>query len=142
VLGCRSWYSDGLRAGQQRARISSPGRSYIFLFSTSSRPVLRSTRPPVHWRSGTLSPRVKRPGHEVDHSLPTNAEVKNMCIYTFAPPYVFTGGNFIFFLRFYVDHATDCHLLNSSGGNVSSTEIRNCLEEASSLVCMLAQALV
>jgi hypothetical protein len=35
-----------------------------------------------------LSPGVKRPGREADHS-PTNAEVKNMWIYTSTPPYAF-----------------------------------------------------
>jgi hypothetical protein len=42
----------------------------IFLFSTASRPALRSTQPP-------LSPGVKRPGREADHSPPSSAEVKN-----------------------------------------------------------------
>jgi hypothetical protein len=42
-----------------------------FLFSTSSRPAL-----------GALSPWVKRPGLEADHSPPASAEVKNTWIYT------------------------------------------------------------
>jgi hypothetical protein len=36
-----------------------------FLFSTSSRPALGSTQPPIH-----LAPGVKRPGRETGHSLP------------------------------------------------------------------------
>jgi hypothetical protein len=35
-----------------------------------------------------LSPGVKRPGREVDHSTPTSAEVKKIWIYT-STPYVF-----------------------------------------------------
>jgi hypothetical protein len=34
-------------------------------------------------------PRVKRPGREVDHSPPTNAEVKKIWFYTYIPPYAF-----------------------------------------------------
>jgi hypothetical protein len=43
------------------------------------------TQPPVQWASGALSPGVKRPGHEVDHSPPTSAEVKKVWIYTSTP---------------------------------------------------------
>jgi hypothetical protein len=47
-----------------------------FLFSTSSRPTLESTQRPIQWVSGALSPGVKRPGGEVDHSSPASVEVK------------------------------------------------------------------
>jgi hypothetical protein len=47
----------------------------IFLFSKLSRPALSSTQLPIQWVPGTLSPGVKRPGLEVDHSPPTSAEV-------------------------------------------------------------------
>jgi hypothetical protein len=40
-------YSDWLRAGRLRSRSSSPGRVKNFLFSTSSRPALESTQPPI-----------------------------------------------------------------------------------------------
>jgi hypothetical protein len=59
------------------ATTSSPGRIKNFLFSRSSRPALRSTQPPIQWEPEALSPGVKRPGREVDHSPPTSAEVKN-----------------------------------------------------------------
>jgi hypothetical protein len=36
-----------------------------------------------------LSPELKRPGREADHSPPNNAEVKKMWIYTSTPPYFF-----------------------------------------------------
>jgi hypothetical protein len=35
--------------------------------------------------TGALSPGLKRPGREVDHSPPTSAEVKKMWIYTATP---------------------------------------------------------
>jgi hypothetical protein len=70
-----------LRSGRPRGRSSSPGRVKNFLFSTSSRPALRSTQPPLRRVPGALFPGVKRPGREVDHSPPTSAQVK-MWIYT------------------------------------------------------------
>jgi hypothetical protein len=59
------------------------GRDFFILF-TSSRPVLGPTLPPIQWVPG-----VERQGREVDHSLPTSAEVKNTWIHTSTPPYVF-----------------------------------------------------
>jgi hypothetical protein len=40
----------------------------FFLFATASRPVLGPTHSPIQWVPGALSPGVKRPGHEADHS--------------------------------------------------------------------------
>jgi hypothetical protein len=37
----------------------------------------------------TLSPGVKRPGREADHTPPTSAEVKKTWVYTSILPYVF-----------------------------------------------------
>jgi hypothetical protein len=37
----------------------------------------------------SLSPGVKRPGREADHSLPASANVKKMWIYASTPPYAF-----------------------------------------------------
>jgi hypothetical protein len=45
---------DWLRAGRQRGRNSSSGRVKNFLFSTSSRPTLGSTQPPIKWVPGVL----------------------------------------------------------------------------------------
>jgi hypothetical protein len=87
----RSRYSDWLRTGRRRDRSSSPGRVKNFLFSTSSRPALGPTQPPNQWVPGVLSPGVKRPGNEADHSPPTSAEVKKMWIYTSNPPYAFVA---------------------------------------------------
>jgi hypothetical protein len=75
-LGLHSRYSDWLRAGRSRGRGSSPGSVKNFLFSTSSRPAVGSTQPPIQWVPGTLSPGVKRSGREADHSPPAIAEVK------------------------------------------------------------------
>jgi hypothetical protein len=57
----------------------------IFLFSTESRPALGPTKPPIQWVPGAVSPRVKRPGDETDHSLPSSAEVKNAWRYASIP---------------------------------------------------------
>jgi hypothetical protein len=59
------------------------------IFSTSSRPALGSTQPPIQWVPGALSPGVERPGREAHQSPPASAEVNNMRIYTSTPPYAF-----------------------------------------------------
>jgi hypothetical protein len=88
--GQRSWYSDWLRDGRPRGRISSPGRGKIFLLSTSaSRPVLGPIQPPIQWVPGGSFPGLKRPGREAGNSPPTSAEIKNTWIYTSTLPYVF-----------------------------------------------------
>jgi hypothetical protein len=79
-------YSDWLRAGRPRGRGSSHGRVKNFLFSTSSRPALGFTHPRIQLVPGALSPAVKQPGREADHSPPASAEVKKMCVYTSTPP--------------------------------------------------------
>jgi hypothetical protein len=49
-----------------------------FPFSTASRSALQPTQPPIQrTRGGDLSPGIKWPGHEVGHSSPSSAEVKN-----------------------------------------------------------------
>jgi hypothetical protein len=72
-----------------RGRSSSPARVKNFLFSTLSRSALGFTQPPIQRVPGALSPGVKRPGREADHSPPASAEVKKMWVYTFTPPYVY-----------------------------------------------------
>jgi hypothetical protein len=61
------------------------------IFSSPRRParIWGSTQPPIQWVPGALSPGLKRPRREADHSPPTSAEVKKMCIYTSTPPYTF-----------------------------------------------------
>jgi hypothetical protein len=87
--GYRTRYSDWLRAGRPRCRSSDPCRVKNVLFSTLSRPTLEPTESPVQWVPGVLSPGVKRPGREPDHSHPASAEVKKMWIYTSTTPYAF-----------------------------------------------------
>jgi hypothetical protein len=58
----------------------------ICLHSTASRPALRPTKPPLQWIPGALSPGVKRPGLEADHSSISSAEVNN-CGAVFPLPY-------------------------------------------------------
>jgi hypothetical protein len=81
-LGQHSQYSDWLRAGQQRGGGSRPSRVKNFHFSTSSKPVLGPTQPPIQRVLGDLSPGLKWPGHETDHSPPTSADVTKTWIYT------------------------------------------------------------
>jgi hypothetical protein len=59
------------------------------IFSTSSKPALRSTQPPIQWVPGALLPGVKRQGRDADHSPPASAQVKKMWIYISTPPYAF-----------------------------------------------------
>jgi hypothetical protein len=49
-----------------------------FFFSIAFRPALEPTQPPVLGVPWTVSPGVKRPGLEDDHSAPSSAEVKNV----------------------------------------------------------------
>jgi hypothetical protein len=44
---------------------------------------------PIKWLPGAVSPGVKRPWREADHSAPSSVEVKNTWRYTSAPQYVF-----------------------------------------------------
>jgi hypothetical protein len=83
------WYSDWIRARRPRGRSSSSGRVKNFLYSTSSREDLGPTQSLIKWVLGALSPEVKQPGCEADHSPQTSAEIKEMWVYTPTSPYVF-----------------------------------------------------
>jgi hypothetical protein len=91
----RSWVSViGIATGyglddREGVGVPSAGRVKNFLFSTSSRPTLGSTQPPIQWVPEALSPGVKRQGREADHSPLTSANVKKMWSYTSTPPYAF-----------------------------------------------------
>jgi hypothetical protein len=61
----------------------------IYLFTTASRPALGPTQPPIHWVPEVLSLRLKRPGREADHLLPSSAEVRNTWSCTSTPKYAF-----------------------------------------------------
>jgi len=61
------------------------------LFTTTSRPALEPTQPPIQRVPGVLSPGVKWMGHEAGHIPPSNAKIKNewSCIST--PPICLHG---------------------------------------------------
>jgi hypothetical protein len=42
--------------------------------------------PPIQWVPGHLSPELKRPGREADHSPTTTVQVKKTWTYTSTPP--------------------------------------------------------
>jgi hypothetical protein len=56
----RSQYSDWLGTGRQRGWSSSPSEVYNLSFFISSRPAMRSTRPPIQRVPEAVSPGVKR----------------------------------------------------------------------------------
>jgi hypothetical protein len=68
------------------SRVQFPLGLGIFLFTTAPRMALGPTQPPMQWVPGALSLGVKWPGHECDHSPPSNAKVKNAWSYTSTPP--------------------------------------------------------
>jgi hypothetical protein len=57
----------------------------FFFFATASRPAVGPTQPPIQdvtRGGGALSPGVKRPSGEADHSPPSSAHAKNAWSYT------------------------------------------------------------
>jgi hypothetical protein len=70
-------YSAGLRAGWSEVRVLAGSGT------TASRQAVGPTQPPIQWVPRALSLGVKQPGHEADHSPPSNAEVKNEWSYGF-----------------------------------------------------------
>jgi hypothetical protein len=63
---------------------------FIKVLPTASRPAPGPIRPPNQWVLGAISPVVKRPGSEADHSTPSRAEVKNG--EAIPPPYDMSSG--------------------------------------------------
>jgi hypothetical protein len=68
---------------------SIPGKGKIFVFSTTTRLDLGLVQPPIQWVPGTITPGLRRPRREADHSPPTSGEVKKTLIYKSTPPYAF-----------------------------------------------------
>jgi hypothetical protein len=69
---------------------SRQGQGFSF-FATASRPALGPTQTLIQWVPRAISPGVKRPGREGDHSFPSSAEVKNAWSYTSIPPICLHG---------------------------------------------------
>jgi hypothetical protein len=63
--------------------------AWICLFSTAPRPTLGPNQPPIQWVPGALSPGVKRPRREIDHSPQSRVGVKIDGGIPPLPPYVF-----------------------------------------------------
>jgi hypothetical protein len=59
------------------------------LLAAASRLFLGPTQPCIQRLPGAVSPFVKQPGREADHSPPSSAEVKNVWSYTSTPQHVF-----------------------------------------------------
>jgi hypothetical protein len=84
-----------------RSRAGRPGfdsrQGTGFFFSAiESRPALEPTQPPsIKNVPVTVSPGVKRPGRETDHSPPYSAQDKNAWSYTSIPQYVYKAWNLI-----------------------------------------------
>jgi hypothetical protein len=64
----------------RQIKFAPPERVKNYLFSTSSRPALGYTQPPIQWVPRVFSPGVKQPGREIDHSPPASAEVNKIWI--------------------------------------------------------------
>jgi len=62
----------------------------FFLLITVSRPALGPTQPRIQCVPDAVTPAVKRPGREANHSLQSNAEV-NAWSYTSTPPICLNG---------------------------------------------------
>jgi hypothetical protein len=73
---------------------SRQGAGFLF-FVTASRPALRSTKRPIRWVFGAVSPGVKWSGREYDHLPLSSADVKSAWSYTSTPPYVFTAWSLV-----------------------------------------------
>jgi hypothetical protein len=59
------------------------------IFTSLYRPDRLWGQPPIQWVFVTLTPGIKRLGHEADHSPPTSVEVKKKWLYAPTPPYIF-----------------------------------------------------
>jgi hypothetical protein len=96
---------------------SSPDTVKNFIFCKSSRPALGSTKPPIHWVPGALSPGVKRPGREADHRQLVPRSRKYGFIHSL-PPYAFMAKCLIKHRAFTSYEKSNCGLLGSSGSKI------------------------
>jgi hypothetical protein len=84
-----SRYSGWLRAGRPRGRSSIPvrGQEFPLLHTVHTGSGLHSTFYPMG--TGALSPRVKPPGRQADHSSPASVEVKKKWMYKSTSSFAF-----------------------------------------------------
>lgn len=73
IMSCNDKFE---RAGNPRNRGSTTGRSNRLVSSPAFRPVLEPNQPLIRWIPKVLSPGLKLPGCESDHSIQSNAQVK------------------------------------------------------------------
>jgi hypothetical protein len=71
----RSGYSDALRTGRSEF-VSRQGQE-MFLYITAYILALGPNQPSIQWVPRALSPEIKRPKCEADHSPVCNVKVKN-----------------------------------------------------------------
>jgi hypothetical protein len=86
-----------------KSGFGSRGGAETFLFSATSKSDLVPTQPPVYWVTGVLSPRVKRPGSEAEHSPKSFAEDQNAWNNSSAPVDVFMAQGHFYLLPFEVE---------------------------------------
>lgn len=67
------------------------GRSKRFVGSPAFRPVLEPNQPLIQWIPKDLSPGLKRPGRESDHSIQSNAKIKKAWRNTYSCPTCLKG---------------------------------------------------
>jgi hypothetical protein len=96
-------------------------------------PLWTPTHPPIQWTPGALSPEVKWPGRESDHSPPSGTEVNNEWSYTFTSSYVFMAWCLINYAQGQLYRFTSSPLgLKSVGANVY---VLNMPRVSSTMIC-------
>jgi hypothetical protein len=76
---------------QIRIHFQAGVKGYTFVIFTGTRPALELTQPPNQWVLEALSPGIKHPEHEPDHSTPSSTKVKKAKSYAFIVSCVFYG---------------------------------------------------
>jgi hypothetical protein len=76
-LGSRDSSADTVTGYEMESGVRFLGQVRDFSLSTASRSALGPTQPPTLGVQGAISPGVKRPGHEAQHSPLPSTEVKN-----------------------------------------------------------------
>jgi len=80
-----SWRGAWLRTGKTLDLHFLTGLHNTENVATSFRLALGSTKLPIQWVPGALSPGVRRPGSEADHSPPSSVEVNNAWSHAYTP---------------------------------------------------------